>query len=240
MGKNFLILRWPALIGLIALFSWSEINLRAQTRSDGGQITNYVIIVVEGRVEIARAGSQTFDLARTNSPLLVGDRVRIGPKSQVTIRRRDESIYRFHEKTEFQVLPAKTAAATSPTVRLLTGVLYFFHRGKPAPFDVETRTASAAVRGTEFNLAVDDAGTTVITVIDGLVDLSNEVNTVAVQTGQQGVAEPGKAPFMRAAIDAINVIQWTLYYPGILDADELPLTEQERSALSSSLNAYRS
>ncbi len=224
---------------MIALFICSSPNIWAQNRNTRGPLTNYVIIVIEGRVEVARSGSQVFDLARTNQALFIGDRVRIGPKSQLTIRRSDQSIYRFYEKAEFQVAAPKTAGSTSPTVRLMAGILYFFHRGKPGPFDVETRTASAAIRGTEFALEIDAAGTTVLTVIDGVVDLSNDVNSIAVQNGQQGVAQPGQAPFLRAAIDAINIIQWTLYYPGILAVDEVPLTEQEGAVLAASLTAYR-
>jgi Tfp pilus assembly protein PilF len=238
MGKQYFIFWRRALILLIAMAVGSGALSRAQSRGPAQQ-TNYVIVVIVGHVEVARAGSQTFDLARTNSPLFVGDRVRIGPESELTIRRTDQSVYRFDEKTEFEVLAPKNAAAISPTVRLLSGVLYFFHRGKPGVLDVLTRMASAAVRGTEFELRVQEDGTTIVTVIDGLVDLSNDVNTAAVASGQQGIAEAGKAPVVRAAIDAINVIRWTLYYPGILDVDEIPFSDEEKTALSASLEAYR-
>ena len=40
-------------------------------------------------------------------------------------------------------------------------------------------------------------------------------------------------------IEATNIIQWALYYPGILDPRELGLTDEEQRAVSASLMAYR-
>src|SRR2546426_4880730 len=37
-----------------------------------------------------------------------------------------------------------------------------------------------------------------------------------------------------------NIIQWCLYYPAVLDADELQLTRNEQQTVSDSLSAYRS
>ncbi|HEY6227408.1 MAG TPA: FecR domain-containing protein, partial [Verrucomicrobiae bacterium] len=239
MRKQYCISRWPVFIFLIAWGLWSGATLRAQPRAATGPAGQYKVMVVEGLVEIARAGSQTFDAIQINSWLYIGDRVRIGPNGKLTIQRLDNSVYRFDKKTEFVILAPRSTASTSPAMQVLSGVLYFLHRGKPELLEVLARRATAAVRGTEFELRVDETDTMVVTVIDGVVDLSNEVDRVAVQSGQQGTAEPGKAPVVRAAIDAVNIIQWTLYYPGILDVDEIPLTADERTALGSSIDAYR-
>src|SRR2546427_6403874 len=64
---------------------------------------------------------------------------------------------------------------------------------------------------------------------DLLVDLHNAQGRIDLQTGEQGIVEPGKAPTKTAVIDAINIIQWCLYYPGVLDADELNLSADTRS-----------
>ncbi|MCX6896995.1 MAG: hypothetical protein NTZ16_16215, partial [Verrucomicrobia bacterium] len=42
-----------------------------------------------------------------------------------------------------------------------------------------------------------------------------------------------------AVINAINIIQWALYYPGVLDVDELGFSDAEKSQLAGSLAAYR-
>jgi tetratricopeptide (TPR) repeat protein len=40
-------------------------------------------------------------------------------------------------------------------------------------------------------------------------------------------------------IEATNIIQWCLYYPGVIDTDELQFPASERGAMAASLNAYR-
>ena len=85
-----------------------------------------------------------------------------------------------------------------------------------------TPLASGAIRGTEFELSVDTAtGRTVLTLIEGAVDLSNALGEVALASGEQGIVDPGQAPRKTAALDTINVIQWTLYYPAVVVVAEL-------------------
>src|SRR5439155_12307266 len=116
----------------------------------------------------------------------------------------------------------------------------FFHHDKPTDIDVNTRTASAAVRGTEFNLEAEEGGRTILTLLDGVVDLSNEQGGISLTSGEQGIAEPGQAPTKTAVINAINVIQWALYYPAVLDLDELELGPDQQQIIDKSLIAYRS
>jgi len=242
MGKQYFISCSRVLIVLMAWVVWSGVNALAQGQAAAMQ-PSYSVVKTVNQVFVAHERPPIFKLISTNIDdrlLYIGDRVRIGPESELTILTVDgKSAFRFYEKTEFDIVPNKAPGATAPTMRLLNGFLYFFHRGKPGLLEILGKGGSAAVRGTEFAMRVAEDGTTVVTVIDGLVDLGNEISTIGVASGQEGVAEPGKAPVVRPAIDAINLIQWTLYYPGILDADEIPLTEEERGALRSSLEAYR-
>src|SRR5439155_16374419 len=57
--------------------------------------------------------------------------------------------------------------------------------------------------------------------------------------GQGASAEPGQPPVRTAAIQAVNVVQWCLYYPAILNLDEVPFAAAERQALAASLAAYQ-
>jgi len=132
---------------------------------------------MEGKVEVSRAGAVTWDPSYTNQVLQVGDRIRTHARSRVVLHWSDASTKRIGEFTEIQI-QAPPAASGEPGFNLLKGVLYFFHRGKPADVRVRTRTASAAVRGTEFNLEVLDDGRTILTMFDGEVELSNEAGSV--------------------------------------------------------------
>ena len=239
MGKQHVISRWLIYVTPIMLL-WLEAPLCSHAQPAPSS-TAFTIVELFGNengkrtVEIARAGAQTFDPAQMGAPIYVGDRIRIGLQGGLAIQRLDKSVYKFKGRTEFVVAPPKSASATSPVVRLFNGILYFLHRGKPDEVDVMTRRTTAAVRGTEFEMRVDEADTTVITMIDGVVDLSNEVDSVRVRGGEQGYAEAGKAPVVRAAIEAVNIIQWALYYPGVFDVDEIPFSEDERDVLRNSI-----
>src|SRR5208282_16212 len=115
----------------------------------------------------------------------------------------------------------------------------FFNRDKPGEFKFRTPSASGAIRGTEFNLAVQENGRTDLAMLDGQVELTNEQGAVNVGTGEQAVVDPGAAPRRSPLLNAVNIIQWTLYYPGILDAGELTLTAAEEETLRAALGAYR-
>src|SRR6185369_6495504 len=133
------------------------------------------------------------------------------------------------------------AGEQSPAkVGLVRGVLFFLHRGRPRDVELRTRWVSAAIRGTEFHVEVADNGRTVLTLFDGEVELSNPQGTLRLVSGEQGTVDPGQAPVKTALLVARNdLIQWCLYYPGVLDTDELSLTPAELAALQPSLAAYR-
>jgi len=214
-------------------------RLSAQTTNTAAAAPDIVITGIEGKVQVLRAGAQTWDLAYTDQVLLAGDRLRVPEHGRVTLLLADQSIERFGELSEFTIEPP-TEAGKQPGFSLMRGLLYFFHRGKPGDIQIRTRTAGAAVRGTEFNLEVEESGRTVLTMIDGDVELSNDVSQISLTSGEQGIAEPGKPPTKTAVINTINVIQWALYYPAVLDLDELRLSQEEQQLLERSLTAYRS
>src|SRR5262249_14579793 len=100
--------------------------------------------------------------------------------------------------------------------------------------------ASGAIRGTEFHIAVADNGRTEVTLLDGEVALSNDQGEVTLQNGDQAVVEPGQAPRKSPALATINIIQWWLYYPAVVDPGQLGLSEDEKQTLTDSLAAYNS
>ena len=119
------------------------------------------------------------------------------------------------------------------------GTAYLFSREKPQELDMRTPVVTGAIRGTEFNITVADDGQTRLTVIDGEVELANAQGSVTIRSGEEAVTDPGRPPVKSAVLNAINVVQWNLYYPGVLDAAELSLDEHERQAVEESMAAYR-
>jgi len=198
-----------------------------------------VLLTIEGTVEVAPAGTLSWAPARTNQVLNVGDRVHTGEGSRATILLTDRSVQRVGDLTTLEIRPP-----TQPGRRLLldlkAGKSYLFNREKPAELQFRTPLASGAIRGTEFELSVDAAtGRTVLTLIEGEVELSNAQGEVTLASGDQGIVDPGQAPRKTPALDTLNVIQWTLYYPAVLVVAELQMDAADQQALAGSLAAYR-
>ena len=191
------------------------------------------VVAFKGTVEVLRAGTATWRAAVTNQALAGGDLVRTGERSGAEVRVSGKTLKRLGELTIYQVQPGGAA-------KLLKGLLYFFHRDQPGTFPIETPSTYAVIIGTEFHLEVADNGATTLHLIDGRVEMTNEAGRVNLTSGQSAVAQPGQPPVRTAALETIQVIQWALYYPGVLDLNEVRLGDEEQRALAASLRAYRS
>jgi len=197
----------------------------------------FMVVELEGKVDVMRSGSAFWDRADTNQVLAAGDRLRTGDSSRAVLRASNLTLLRLDSRSFFEVPREQN---NRPIWKLLRGALYLFHRDKPGLFPFDTPTMSAVVRGTEFNLQVDEDGTSTLTLLDGAVEMTNQFGHLSLQGAAAGRAEPGKAPVQTAVLPAINVIQWCLYYPGTLDLDELKFSADEQQALRASLDSYRS
>src|SRR5262249_43676988 len=80
---------------------------------------------------------------------------------------------------------------------------------------------------------------TVLTLLDGAVDLKNADGGVTLARGEQATAGQSGAPTKTAVIDALSTIQWALYYPAVVDPGEVDLSRANIDALAGSLRAYR-
>jgi Tfp pilus assembly protein PilF len=227
---------WLVVIfGCFATWVW---NSCAQPAT-GGQTTNEVQIVeLQGSAEISSAGATAWMPAQPNQILHSFDRLRTGSKSRITLRWSDQSVIAFGASTELEVLPPHSPDAQCG-LHLTRGIFSFFHRDQPGRIQIITRGAVAGVEGTEFVMAVDDTERTTLSVIDGKVRFGNEQSTLLLTNGQQAAVELGKAPVRTAGFVANNILQWCLYYPAVLDPDDLQLVPAEQKILGESIDAYR-
>jgi hypothetical protein len=208
----------------------------AAPAAPAAQVTT--LLTLSGKVEVSPPGKAEWSPAQTNQTLQVGERIRTGKSSRATLRLSNLSILRVYELTTLEIqAPQKPGASALLDVQ--SGAAYFFNRDRPLDTQFRTPSASGAIRGTEFNLTVADDGTMKLALLDGQVDLNNGQGSVQLKSGEQAVAEKGGAPRKSPLLDAVNVIQWTLYYPAILDLDELNLEPGVKEALAGSLEAYR-
>jgi hypothetical protein len=194
-----------------------------------------VVLSIEraGTVEFRPAKETRWFKAYTNLFLYPGDRVQVLEGGRATVDVPEFGPVRLGEFSELELSPPET-----PFLGLLRGIIYFFHRDKPGTWHVRTPGVASLIRGTEFNLKVEEDGTTILSLLDGEVEMTNALGRLTLRSGEQGIAEPRRPLRKTPVLDPVSVIQWCLYYPGVLDPDELEWPAAERLALQESLSAY--
>jgi tetratricopeptide (TPR) repeat protein len=193
-----------------------------------------VLLELEGRVMVARAPSDRWEAAATNTILKAGDRVRTMESSRAVILLSDHSTLRLGPDTLIQI----PAERSNSALELLRGLLYYFHRDKPGTLPVRTPSAYAVILGTEFAMKAGPDGTQ-IDVIDGQVAVTNEAGGLSLRSGESATVGMGQSPARITGVNVINLVQWVLYYPAVLDLADLKLSDADTERLKESLSAYQ-
>ncbi len=226
--------------GIVLLFVIACFIAQEATAADSasGADTNSVLLTIEGKVELLRFGATDWTAAETNKVLKAGDQVRTAFRSRATLRLSDLTVMRMNQLTTL-LIQAPKGTGGKPGLDLKAGAGYFFGRDRPSESEFRTPQTSGAILGTEFALEVTPDGRTIVTLIDGVVQLNAEQGQLQLNSGEQGLVQAGQPPRKTSVIDANSIIQWSLYYPAILDPSELGLSAAEQQALATSLTAYR-
>lgn len=224
----------------LALGVLAILNLAAQdVDADRRDSSLAVLVETSGQVQVIASGSEIWVPARRFQILKAGDALRTGENSRAAVRFSDRSVIRVNQRTTFQVLPPRSTRGKNG-LNLREGKVYFFSREKPDTLHFQTPLMTGAIRGTEFHLDVEENGTSEVSLMDGTVAIEAGSESVVLSSGEQVVAQRGKPLTRSALINANNIIQWCLYYPGIVHVADLGLTDGEAVRLRDSLAAYQS
>jgi Tfp pilus assembly protein PilF len=169
---------------------------------------------VQNDVQTRAAAGQSWVASSRNQELFALDRLRTGEASRAAILYSDQTLHRINEKSEIEIVAPD--AGSPGVLKVISGKHYFSSRRPKDYGRVETPTVTAAIRGTEFVVDVEPGGTTTITMIEGVVDASNEFGDVQVSAGEAAFVEPGKAPVKRLVVRPRDAVSWSLYYPRVL------------------------
>src|SRR3954447_15154586 len=197
------------------------------------------MLIKEGEVNY-RPPAQSETSAKPPQPLSFGDSLRTLRLARATVRFADWSELRMRELTRLQI-QKRPEQPESPSLRLDEGQIYFANRGPlQRAIPVETPHVRGVPRGTEFLISAT-AAQTEVTMFDGQVDLQGPADPqpVRVHSGEQGITVAGQPTIIRPLIQAQNIVQWWIYYPGLLALDEIGLSAAEQTQLANSLAAYR-
>ncbi|MFC1559092.1 FecR domain-containing protein [Gemmatimonadota bacterium] len=126
-----------------------------------------------------------------------GDALYTSDNTRAAIRFTDDgSIMRMNGGCELQIRAEGERTAMRKTLTVEFGELWArINRRENAEYRIETPTAVAAVKGTEFYVRVDSDGATTIITIDGVLDFFNDVGTVEIPAGFTGtISDAAVAP----------------------------------------------
>lgn len=184
-----------SLLMLMAILGWS-LPARAQPAAS--------IVSIQG-AGYARPDKQApWAAARVEQPLPAGHFVRTGDYSRMGLLFRDRTQLRLNEKTILRILDA----TADTRLRLDLGRAWTQTRTLPGKLYMETPAATAAIRGTDWDMTVDEHGHTVITVLSGEVEFFNDLGRVLVSRNESAEASVGRAPTKMLFVRPRDRVQW--------------------------------
>ena len=222
--RSFLLWTCLFLIGAVP-------NRAAQPATNSG----VVIVALKGNVKVKRAEGSAFVPAAVGMVLQVGDSLSTSVFSEATLKLADESIGRVNELTDL-VIDAPGPKGGQYQVDVREGGFYLLNRAKTSETKFKTPVASGAILGTEFAIRVAHDGSTRVSLLEGRVDLENSFGTVQLASREQATVGIGQAPVRSPMVDVVAPIQWTLYYPAVLDPAAV---RGVRPELQASFQSYR-
>ncbi len=211
----------------------ASITVVAQTNPDPPKIREVERIVVA-----SPPPNTTWDPAAVGRELKMREIVEARERSRAVLSISRGRVLRVNSNSRLRIVPAILQGG-SPGLDLQKGEIYLHSRDPGRAMEVTTPVVTGKPNGTQFRVRVEDDGTTTFTMFEGTVELSNPHGGLTLGNNEQGIIEPGKAPRRTARIDAKNSIQWCLYYPGVIDLDDIGMKRDGRGELAAAIAAYR-
>jgi tetratricopeptide (TPR) repeat protein len=169
------------------------------------------IVATQGDERVEFVEQPGWRRAEVKQDLVTGDGVQTGPAGALAILFRDATQIRVHRNSTVLIRSARTRAGAGETlVRLERGAAWSRARSLPEGLKIETPAATAAIRGTDWHLKVEDDGRSVLTVLAGEVLFANEHGAVSVVRGEIAFAEVGKAPTKTILVNPRDRPQWVV------------------------------
>ena len=175
------------------------------------------VISIQGLVEIRKYNTLEWIPAKLNDSLCANDHLRTAPHSRATVQMQEETSIVLKERStvRFSSQQENEQGIVSELLKLFNGAAYLRSR-RPRDLGIETPFVNAMHEGTEFLVTVNQDSTQVV-VFDGVVVVSNALGQVSVAEGQSALTAKDQAPVIGPRIELRDAVQWTLYYPPVID-----------------------
>lgn len=171
------------------------------------------IVSIEGTGETRESAQGTWQAASVHQKLDEGSYVRTAAYSRMGLLFGDRTQIRLRERSVLEVKSVAKKKDQGTVLRLTVGRAWAQLKSLFRGLSFETPSATAAIRGTDWELAVEQDGTSTITVLNGEVEFSNDLGRVTVKANEQARAEVGKPPVKMIVVNPRERVQWVTAYP---------------------------
>lgn len=162
------------------------------------------VVSVQGTGQFSEGEQKPWRPARVEQALHSGNFVRTAEYSRMGLLFRDRTQIRISEKTLLRIKDTEKETR----LRIDVGRAWTQSKMLPHGLYLETPSATAAIRGTDWDLEVDASGRTLITVLSGEVEFFNEFGRVSVGRNESAEALVGKAPTKLVLVRPKDRVQW--------------------------------
>ena len=138
-----------------------------------------------------RPGSEVRTLERSSAALLLADATQLRMAAQAYLRLCE-------------------GQSKKSRLQLIVGRLWARTKARVVDLELQTPSAIAAVRGTDWDIEVSAEGTTTLSVMSGRIEVSNEFGQVTVGPTEQAIVKLGEAPVKRILVNPRERVQWVM------------------------------
>jgi Flp pilus assembly protein TadD len=195
---------------------------------------------IQGQVDTQHSDEADWQSAHEDDVFCAGDKVRTSKWSRSTLILSNKSVVTLDQNTTLIFPEAEESPENSANwfLNLIEGSSFFRSR-ETQRLNIQTPFINAVHEGTEFLVAVTRKKTE-ISVFDGQVSAENSAGRIKINKGFKGIAEAGRPPQVQALkITPEDAVQWTLYYPPIVDSSASSVSLIADSRFNAALVAYR-
>ena len=190
------------------------------------------IVSLQGKGETREPAETRWQNASVKQKLLEGHFVRTGDSSRMAVLLADQTQVRLAANSMIQIKQVGDNRDRGTVLNQSAGRSWTQSKNVPNRLTVETPSALAAIRGTDWEMVVDEDGSSTLTVLSGEVLLSNEQGSVSVAAGEQALAKKGVAPVKRILRNPRDRIQWVTSFT--VDPQRYPELEKPSGAMPGS------
>nr|WP_244530359.1 FecR domain-containing protein [Rhizobium sp. NFR07] len=144
--------------------------------------------------------------------LLSGDILRTNAAGQLAIVFSDRTQIRLGRNSTLVVKQITTGTSADTVLQLQSGTIWARAERGGSGVEVQTAAAAAAIRGTDWTMTVNGPNTA-LTVLEGVVQLSNPQGSIEVRQGEGAAATIGQAPRKVVVVDSDDREQMLFYLP---------------------------